>query len=137
MKHAPRTRRLGGFSLVELMVVISIIGILVAIAMPSYNAYRIKANRALAQSFLLSIVNKEEQFRLDNRAYTNTIAASGLGLTEPSELSGLYTFGITGTAVGASATLISDFAATATAVGGQVSDGDLTIDNLGTKTGHW
>lgn len=130
-------RAVSGFSLIELMVVVAIIGVLLAIAVPSYNQYQVKARRALAQTFLMNIANKQEQFRLDSRTYTNVIGAGGLALTAPPELAPHYTFAVAGTAVGGSATLISDFTATATAIGGQASDGNLTITDTGVKTGKW
>ncbi len=51
-----------GFSLVELLVVVSILGILLAIATPSYKAYLIKANQAAAKAVLMEISSRQEQF---------------------------------------------------------------------------
>jgi type IV pilus assembly protein PilE len=122
----PRQR---GFSLVELMTVVAILGIVLAIAIPNYTEYKTKGNRAAAQSFLMTIANKEEQYRLDSRSYTNTIGSGGLGLTAPTELTSLYTFTVTGAP--------TDFTATATAIGSQTADGNLTVNAAGAKTGKW
>lgn len=78
-----------GFTLVELMIVVAIIGILAAIAYPSYSQYVTKSNRSVAEGYMLTVANKEEQYILDKREYGNMAA---LGLTSiPSEVSKNYT----------------------------------------------
>lgn len=66
MKHANRK---WGFSLVELMIVVAIVAILVALALPSYTRYVRKANRGEAQSLLLNWSNNQELWRANNAAY--------------------------------------------------------------------
>lgn len=123
-----RARKSGGMTLIELMIVIAIISILAAIAFPSYQDYIIRANRSRAQQFVLEIANREGQYLLDARLYTATIGTGGLNLTAPAELATRYTFivALTGPPPG--------YLITATAIGGQASDGNLTLDDLGTKT---
>lgn len=58
-----------GFSLIELLVVVAILGILMAIAMPAYNQYVIRANKAAAKAFLLEVASREEQFLIGNGNY--------------------------------------------------------------------
>lgn len=55
-----------GFSLIELLVVVAIIGLLMAIAMPAYNQYVIRANKAAAKAFLLEVASRQEQFLIGN-----------------------------------------------------------------------
>jgi type IV pilus assembly protein PilE len=67
-----------GFTLIELLIAIAIMGILMAIAVPNYNEYMIKATRSSAQQFLLDIAQRQEQYLLDNRQYaTNLINDPG------------------------------------------------------------
>lgn len=71
-----------GFSLIELLIVIAVVGILAAVAYPSYEAYIIRGNRSAAQQLMLKIASREEQYRLDAKAYTATIGTGGLNVVE-------------------------------------------------------
>ncbi|MEQ3696603.1 MAG: type IV pilin protein [Pseudomonadales bacterium] len=121
-------RHAKGFTLIELMLVILIIGILAAIAMPQYDDYVTRTNRTAAQQYMLELASAEQQYLLDSRSYTATIA--NLGVSEPSALNGVYTVAI------AVSSGPPGFVITATPVAGssQASDGDLTINQLGVKT---
>jgi type IV pilus assembly protein PilE len=119
-------RSQGGFTLIELMIVVTIIGVLAMIAVPSYNTYIIRANRSAAKQFMLQVASRQEQYMLDARQYGTSVAQ--LSLTAPSEISNRYTF-----ALAACANPCTTYAITATAIGSQTSDGNLTLDNLGTK----
>ena len=76
----PRGHSTGGFTLIELMIVVTIIAILAAIAYPSYQQYNKRANRSAAAQLMLTIQNREEQYILDARAYTNVLGTSGLNV---------------------------------------------------------
>ncbi len=67
-------RKQQGFSLIELMITVAIIGILAAVAIPTYIGYRLKAERSVAWSDLQALRLLEEQYYAENNAYTNNIA---------------------------------------------------------------
>lgn len=122
-------RKIRGFTLMELLIVMAIIGILAAFAYPSYQNSVIKGNRASAKSFLMEVVQREQQYLLDKRAYADSVSA--LGLTVPAEVSRYYTVSIAltpGPPPG--------FTATASPISGktQQKDGALAITNTGVKT---
>lgn len=131
-------RESAGFTLVEVMLVVGIVGILMAIALPAYRDYVVRANRDAAKTVLLEIVERQEQYAATNRAYASTTAA--LGMTVPGEVSSNYTITIapsswTYTAGTVSTTMAGYTAsATPTADGLQVNDGVLAINQFGLRS---
>lgn len=118
-----------GFSLIELMIVVVLIGIISAIAIPQYSQYVIRGNRAAAQSFMLDASNREKQYMLDARSYTNSMTT--LGMTPPVDVSRNYTVTI---AVVAGPPPSYTITAAPVAGSKQEGDGNLTLDDLGNKT---
>lgn len=68
-----------GVTLMELMIVVVIIGILTAIAYPSYRQYVEKAKRNEAKAALLQIATMQERFYLQNNTYTADMTNLGFG----------------------------------------------------------
>ena len=118
-----------GFTLIELMITVAIIGVLAAIAYPSYASYIIKGNRAAAKAQMLDIANRQQQFMLANRAYATRAMLTTSGYALPTEVSTKYSYSIT---LGTGA--VPDYLITFTAIGSQASDGDLTLNSEGVKT---
>jgi type IV pilus assembly protein PilE len=123
-----------GFTLLELMIVVVIVGILAAIALPSYSSYLRRSARAEAQSFLTDAASRQQQFLVDRRAYAASIPS--LNVTPPTDLAAKFTFTIA-TADGPPPT----FTLTGQAIGDQLKDQcpTITLDNTGnrTPTGCW
>lgn len=64
-----------GITLIELLIVIIIVGILAAVAVPSYRQYVVRSQRADATSALLSLATAQEKFYLQCNTYATDIAA--------------------------------------------------------------
>lgn len=117
-----------GFSLIELMIAVAVMGILAAVAFPSYQQYVMRGHRAEAQAHMMDIAGRQGQFLIDNRAYGGTLGE--LGMTTPARVASKYTIAI------ASGNTPPTFTITATPTGSQASEqcGTLTLNNAGAKT---
>ena len=114
-----------GFTLLELMVVVIVVAILAALAIPSYIKQTRKARRNAAESSLQQIAVLEERYRADNSSYlapTSTATWAQLGMSDPS---GTY-FTYTVTASAASGVTPALYSVTAAAKGDQAKDTGCT-----------
>lgn len=118
-----------GFTLIELMMVVIIVAVLLAIGLPAYQDQIRRGHRAAAKAELMEIANRQEQYLLSNRTYTNQIA--DLSWDPPEELSGKYQLFELSTNNGGS--LVPAFYVEFEAIGAQADDGNLSIDSTGEK----
>jgi prepilin-type N-terminal cleavage/methylation domain-containing protein len=72
-----------GFSLVELMIVVGIIGILATLALPRFKQFQAKAKMGEAKNILSHIFTLQQTYSLDNNTYV-AVEAQGAGLASPS-----------------------------------------------------
>lgn len=140
--HADVRSRSWGFSLIELMIVVAVIGILLAVAIPGYQEYILRSKQGAAKAVLLDIAQKQPQFLADRRTtyarclsstylYGGLTAADcvteHLSLTVPPDVAALYGFSITlsGPPPG--------YTAVATPISGEVGTSSFHIDHSGKR----
>lgn len=138
-KHASSAHQ-KGFTLIELMIVVAIIGILAAVAYPSYQESVAKSRRADAQRTLVEAEQYMRRYFSAKDTFENVTLPAGL-VTSPRAGSGAAAYNIElieGGAVVATTTAASasTFTLRATRTGSMAADrcGDLSVTNTGAKT---
>ena len=124
------TAKMRGFTLTELMIVIVVLGILAAIAYPSYTAFVLRGKRAEGRNMLMEAAARQERFYSDNNSYTSTIGSGGLNISSSSE-NGYYSLAAT-----TPDTDNQTFTLTATPTFTDAACGNMTLTQTGARTSN-
>jgi len=132
-------RREAGFTLVEMMITVLIVGILASIALPAYNGQIRKSRRTEARTALLDLAAREERFMAANNTYTASPAALGYTAFDVPVSNGYYKLDTPTNVTGGTATAPPTFTLTATPVTGKGQDKDkdcakFTVDQTGKRS---
>ncbi len=129
--------KISGFTLIEVMIVVAIISIIAAVAIPSYANYVDRGKRSEARAALLDIAARQERFYSNNRQYaaslsgTNSLNIPGCTASSCKSENGYYTLSVSLPASQNN----QDFVATATPSGWTDDKCNvLGIDETGAKT---
>lgn len=125
-----------GFTLIELMITVALIGILSAVAYPAYTQYIVRAKRSAAESFMFTVSNKQEQAFLNARSYFSVPTGTppewtAGGVTVPADVASNYTFTMTSTATPPAYTITA--APTEPQATRDAKCGTLTLTQTGVK----
>ncbi|HVF35413.1 MAG TPA: type IV pilin protein [Candidatus Saccharimonadia bacterium] len=122
-REAIMHKTVSGFTLIELMIVVAVMAIILAIAIPSYNDYIRRARRTEAIGRMQDIAVFQEKFRSENPGYTNDWNRLGGNPDDAGATAGVnYNWTVTVVAANPGANTPASYQVTATAQGGQASD---------------
>lgn len=125
-----KIREIRGFSLIELLIAIAIVGILAVIAYPSYTDYVMSSNRSEAQRELLRYANLQEQVYIDSRSYADDMKGLGESSADKTTRTKNYLIDV-------QAQTATTFTLRARARLGQLNDTgctSMTVNEVGVKT---
>jgi len=92
---SPGARREKGFTLIELMIVIAILGILLTIGVPAYKGFLVKSKRVEATSLLMEAAGEQQRFYTENNRFAADMTEMGYPAAQIESETGLYTVSVT------------------------------------------
>lgn len=122
-----------GFSLIELMMTVAVVGVLASISVPTYKNYSMKIKRSEGRSFAMEIMQRQEKFYNENNTYTTNLSQLGYNSSTPTSEKGYYKV----TATAASDGIANNVIITAQPIGSQTSDtecGSFIYNSNGLKS---
>ena len=124
-------RKNKGFSLIELMVAVVIVGILAAVAIPNYQEYVKRGARTAGQNYLADLAQRQELRFQNSRTYSDTVSDFG---DVPADVSKRYGAAVI-TKVDPAAGTLGSFSITLSplSTGLLAGDGDLVINSDGVR----
>lgn len=130
--RTPSRARAGGFTLMEVMITMTIVAILTAIAVPAYGEYVRRGHRAEARGALIQAAQFMERIRTERNSYR----PGGTAPTLPSDLARLPQTGTVRYTLRLQTNTATQYTLEATAAGSMASDrcGNLRLDNTGLRT---
>lgn len=90
MNHIKKRASMGGFTLIELMIVVAVIGILAAIAYPAYTDSVLKGRRAQARTALLDLMQQQERYMTQRNSYLVFSTDATTGVTNPASAASTF-----------------------------------------------
>ena len=128
MKVFAATSSIKGVSLIELVIVTAIVGIVVATIVPTYSAYRMRAQRLNAQSCLLDLARQQELYFVRYGRYVTDLKSLGYNASSSAICSNTDLYRITSSAIdSADCPLSRCYQLSAIPIGAQEKDGSLYL----------
>lgn len=123
-----------GFTLIELMIVVAIIGILSAIIFPNYTSYMTKLKRSEGRNLLLQIMQQQQRYFTEELTYITDLTTLGYSYDASGKTPSDDGYYLVSARTCTSQPITLCVKLTAEPQGTHSSDGNLTLDSLGTKT---
>ena len=142
MKRQNLSAAMRGVTLIEMMVVVTIITIMATVAFASYERYIVRAKRSVGQNVLVQVADRQQQFFMDNKRYAADLTNLGFS-ADPYLVDDDGTSTVAGDpdavySVSLSNVTVTSYTATAAPLGGQLSRdtscGSLSITQAGAKS---